>query len=174
MKALKPATSKTIYVLIAVTAIVIALGVLRSRENIAKPGLDSQVQPAAAAALSSPEPFFDFGNISMAAGNVSHRFRIRNTGAVPTIITKLTTSCMCTAATLITRAGRKGPFGMPGHGPVAGIAERLAPGEDARVEIVFDPTAHGPAGIGLNERSVTVRSDSGQALELRFRAMVKP
>lgn len=110
----------------------------------------------------------------MAAGNVSHVFDIRNSGSEPVTLTKLTTSCMCTTATLITRAGKIGPFGMPGHAPSGGVNERLAPGETARVEMVFDPAAHGPAGVGEIERSVMIRNSAGRPLELRFVALVTP
>ena len=110
----------------------------------------------------------------MAAGNVSHLYWIKNISGDSLTITKLSTSCMCTVATLITPAGKKGPFGMAGHGPTPRLVERLAPGETAQVEVVFDPAAHGPAGIGRTERIVTVGNDAGLPLELRFSAMVTP
>jgi len=162
------------YGLIAFAVIVVVLGIFRSQENIAKPRPDSPRQVAAVGPLSSPQPFFDFGNISMAAGKVSHRFSIRNTGASAVTITKMYTSCMCTVATLITPAGRKGPFGMAGHEFIPIIAESITPGASAQVEVVFDPAAHGPAGVGPTERIVTIRTNETQPLELRFAAMVKP
>ncbi|MBI4194371.1 MAG: DUF1573 domain-containing protein [Betaproteobacteria bacterium] len=162
------------YGLIAFSVIVIALGIFRSRENVAKPRPEPVRQVAATGSLQSSEPYFDFGNISMAAGKVSHSFRIRNTGDSAITVTKLYTSCMCTTATLITPAGRKGPFGMPGHGFNPGISQTVAPGGNAQVEVVFDPAAHGPAGIGPTERVVTVQISESAPLELRFAAMVKP
>lgn len=165
---------KMMYVLIAATAIAILLGILISQENSAKPG-PASVQPVAAAgALVSPDPFYEFGKISMEAGNVSHRFTIENTGGTPITITKLYTSCMCTTATLITLAGKKGPFGMIGHAAIPTIAETLAPEGRVQVEIVFDPKAHGPAGVGRIERVITVENDAGKPLELGFVAMVRP
>ncbi len=171
---LSTAMNSIFYGLIAFAVIVVVLGIFRSQENIAKPRPDSQRQVAPVGPLSSPEPFFDFGNISMAAGKVSHRFGIRNTGESAITITKIYTSCMCTDATLITPSGRKGPFGMAGHEFIPIIAQSIAPGEGAQVEVVFDPAAHGPAGIGPTERIVTVRTNESQPLELRFAAMVKP
>ena len=177
---------KTLYALVAGTAIVILFGIyFSSQKTSPQPRSGYQEQPAAgqsaagqfsgANALASIAPLFNFGKISMAAGNVSHRYWIRNTGAAPLTITRITTSCMCTVATLITPAGRTyGPFGMPGHAPIPNLEERLAPGEAAQVEIVFDPAAHGPAGIGRNDRTVTIRNDAGRPLELRFNAMVSP
>jgi len=63
---------------------------------------------------------------------------------------------------------------MPGHGPAVDIEERLAPGQLAKVEVVFDPAAHGPAGIGKTERIVTIRNSAGRSLDLAFSAYVTP
>lgn len=165
---------KMFYILIAVTVIAILLGIFISQEKTTKPRPDSDRPLAAAGALVSPDPFFDFGKISMAAGNVSHRFTIENTGGTAITLTKLYTSCMCTTATLITLAGKKGPFGMPGHAAIPSITEIMAPEGRAQVEIVFDPKAHGPAGVGRIERVITVETKAGKPLELGFVAMVRP
>lgn len=165
---------KIFYVLIAITVIAILLGIFISQEKTTKPRPDTARQLAAVSPLVSPDPFFDFGKISMAAGKVSHKFTIENTGQTALTITKLYTSCMCTVATLITLAGKKGPFGMPGHAAIPSISETLAPGGRARVEIVFDPAAHGPAGVGRIERVITVETKAGKPLELGFVAMVTP
>ena len=164
--------------LIAFAGALVAFGIYRSQENAAKPRYEVQSPVAAANAatrqLVSPEPFFSFGNISMAAGKVSHRFEIRNTGASDITVNKIYTSCMCTVATLITPAGRKGPFGMPGHSAVPAIFETIPPGGNAQVDVVFDPAAHGPAGVGPTDRIVTIRTNESRPLELRFSAMVRP
>ena len=172
---------KTLYVLAAGTAIVILFGIyFSSQKTSPQPRSGYQEQPAAgqlrgAGALVSAAPFFDFGKVSMAAGNVSRAYWIKNASGAPLTITNISTSCMCTEATLITQSARKkGPFGMPGHAPVPDIEERLAPGQTAQVEVVFDPRAHGPAGIGRNDRTVTIRHDAGRSLELGFTAMVTP
>ena len=192
----KPAANrKTLYALAAGTAIVILVGIYFSSQQTSpqpKPGFQEQSaaehptagqpaagQPAAGQtggvrALASVSPFHNFGNISMAAGKVSKVYWIKNISGDPLTISKLYTSCMCTDATLITKAGKKGPFGMPGHGPTPRIEERLAPGETAQVEVVFDPAAHGPAGIGRTDRVTTIENGGGLPLELRFSAMVTP
>ena len=97
-----------------------------------------------------------------------------NTGAARLTINRIFTSCMCTSATLVTGTQRKGPFGMPGHGPSTAVRAPLAPAELATVEVVFDPAAHGPSGLGRIERSVTVQSAEAAPLELRMVVMVKP
>lgn len=182
----KPMSSRnTLYVLVAGTVIVILFGIyFSSQKTSPQPRAGYQeppvaAQPAAgqrnsARVLASVSPFFDFGKISMAAGNVSHRYWIKNAGAAAFSITSISTSCMCTVATLITQAGKKGPFGMAGHGFTPRLEARLAPGETAQVEVVFDPAAHGPAGIGRTERIVTIGNDGGLPIELRFSALVTP
>jgi len=124
--------------------------------------------------LQAEEAAFDFGTVSMAAGNVSHTFVIRNAAADPITITKLYTSCMCTTGTLEVGGKRFGPYGMPGHGSIPRISEAIGAGEKADVEVVFDPAAHGPAGIGPIERVIYVERENGGPLELTIRAMVRP
>lgn len=136
----------------------------------------------ASGGLFAEESAFDFGTISMASGNVSHNFKIKNTGEGPVKIEKMYTSCMCTTAKLMmndssaAEMGKMmefGPYGMPGHGATPSINKNMAPGEEATVEVIFDPNAHGPAGIGLMERTVYLETDSGQK-ELGIKVVVTP
>lgn len=124
--------------------------------------------------LTAGEMSFDFGSISMAAGKVTHRFKIKNTNAEPIVIRKISTSCMCTTAQLVKGGKKLAIYGMPGHGYVPNLDEPIAPNEQAVIEVVFDPAAHGPAGIGRVERSVTIYTGAAQALELTFTALVTP
>lgn len=140
------------------------------------PGKEERTNTAAVinTALLSGESSFDFGTISMAAGKVSHEFKIRNSSSAPVKITNLSTSCMCTEASLITSAGRKGPFGMPGHGFFnPKIGEIINPGEEGTVEVVFDPAAHGPAGVGAIQRAVYIET-AGGGKEIEIKAIVTP
>ena len=136
----------------------------------------AQARPASysAGALTAGERDFDFGFISMAAGKVSHRYWFRNASAAPVLISKIYTSCMCTTATLVKGGRVINNYGMPGHGYTPSVNETIAPNEDALIEAVFDPAAHGPSGIGPTERFVTIENDAGQPLELRFIANVRP
>jgi len=117
---------------------------------------------------------YDFGSISMAAGKVSRRFTIKNTGSEAVVINKMYTSCMCTTATLITTDGQFGPVGMPGHGAIPSINLTIDPNEEAVVDVVFDPAAHGPAGVGRIQRVVTLENNAGAPVELQFSATVTP
>ena len=124
--------------------------------------------------LTADETSFDFGTVAMEAGKVTHRFKIRNANTESIVIRKISTSCMCTTAQLL-KGGRKlAIYGMPGHGYVPNLDEPMAPNEEAVVEVVFDPAAHGPAGIGRVGRFVTIYTGAAQALELSFNALVTP
>jgi hypothetical protein len=170
---------KMLYGVIAAAVAIIAFGIYASQSALTRTGeaqaaTAATAQPAGAGALASIAPFYNFGSVSMSAGNVAHRYTISNLGQAPVTITKLFTSCMCTTATLVTPSGRRGPFGMPGHAPIPSIREQLKPGEMAQVEVVFDPNAHGPAGVGRIDRTITLENDAGRPFELAFTAMVRP
>lgn len=171
------ASGRTIlYGVVVVAVAAIGFGIYSSQSTL-RPSGEAQAAPAqrpGPAALASMASSYNFGSVSMAAGNVTHRYTVSNLGGSPVTITKLFTSCMCTTATLITTSGRRGPFGMPGHAPIPTIRERLAPGEMAQVEVVFDPAAHGPAGVGRIDRTITLENDAGGPFELAFTAIVRP
>ena len=116
---------------------------------------------------------YDFGTISMAKGKVSHLYSVKNNSAEPITVNTAYTSCMCTSAILIMDGTRKGPFGMAGHGFLPKVNQVIPAGKEFQVEAVFDPAAHGPAGVGLIERSVTLETSSG-VVEMLFSATVTP
>ncbi len=117
---------------------------------------------------------YDFGTISMAKGTVSHTFKIKNTSEEAVTVNKMYTSCMCTTASLSVGGKEFGPIGMPGHGAIPRIDQVINPGEEANIEVVFDPAAHGPAGVGRIQRTVTIENNAGQPVELLFAAVVTP
>lgn len=161
-----------------IIGMIIAIGVLGGIVWLAQP--DSQAAKTATVLqnsegiLNTEHANFDFGTVSMAAGEVKHEFKIKNTGSGAVTINKMYTSCMCTVATLWMRGERFGPYGMPGHGFIPKIEQSINPNEEVIVEVVFDPAAHGPAGVGRIQRVVTIENDSGQPLELQFAALVTP
>lgn len=117
---------------------------------------------------------YNFGTISMAAGKVTHRYPISNAGDAPVTIRKVYTSCMCTTAAVVKNGKATDAYGMPGHTPIPTIDLPLAPSDRAFIEVVFDPAAHGPAGVGPIERAITVENSAGGPLELQFAALVTP
>jgi len=120
------------------------------------------------------ETLFDFGTISMAAGKVTHDFKVKNTSAEPVITEKLYSSCMCTDAIFVQNGKSSGPFGMPGHGFTPPLKKSIASGEEVVISVTFDPAAHGPAGVGKIERVVRLETKDKGALELEIMANVTP
>lgn len=177
---------KMLYGLVAVSAAAVAFSAYRLQQSTALPPTAHAemtasaatpaptATPARPATLVSLRPAFDFGTVSMAAGKVAATYAIKNSADGPLNLNRIYTSCMCTTAALALPSGRKGPFGMPGHGGTTALSAQLAPGQTALLEVVFDPAAHGPAGLGRVERTVTVESKEAAPLELRFAALVKP
>lgn len=137
-------------------------------------GTGTATGAAGESSLTVEEPSYDFGAISMAAGKVSHSFAVKNSGDGPLTLTKIYTSCMCTTASLAVGERRVGPFGMAGHGFIPPIDEVLEAGQSGTVEVVFDPAAHGPAGVGRIERVVVLENSAGRPIEISISATVTP
>jgi len=136
---------------------------------------NSKINRNAKSVLSTPEKFYDFGTISMKNGRVSKEFVVANNSNKDVFIPSLITSCMCTNAYIVESDGTtKGPFGMEGMGYVLPADETIKAGESRIIKVVFDPNAHGPAGVGLIERFVILTEESGAGFELEIRALVTP
>lgn len=137
-------------------------------------GTASLVEPDSSAALRTELSFYDFGTISMGAGKVTREFAFKNASDKAVTLGKLYTSCMCTEVTLVKGGKKIGPFGMPGHGSLPALGETMEAGEEGVLEVVFDPAAHGPAGIGKAERAVYLEYGEGLPLQVGFSAFVTP
>lgn len=111
--------------------------------------------------LTVENKLFDFGIVSMSKGDVQHSFKIKNPDNSPVKITKIYTSCMCTQATLILEKSNKWPFGMPGSGGLSPyINVTVMPGEEFSIQVVVDPSAHGPKGTGAAKKVIYIETDS--------------
>lgn len=130
---------------------------------------------SATAALAAQERLWDFGTISMKNGVVSHGFTVTNPTSEDVLVKEIVTSCMCTTAYLVDGEKRAGPFGMPGHGGrVPAANEVIRAGESRTIEVLFDPNAHGPAGVGTIDRIISLTDAAGKNLELEIKANVTP
>lgn len=126
-------------------------------------------------ALTTLEKLYDFGTISMGNGRVEKLFEVVNSADQDVALESISTSCMCTTAYLTSAGKEKGPFGMPGHGGGATKANEIVKaGESRTVRVVYDPAAHGPAGIGPVDRFIYLTETSGRTLELEIKAVVTP
>jgi hypothetical protein len=125
--------------------------------------------------LTAQETLYDFGTISMKNGNVTKEFIITNPTGEDITVSTILTSCMCTTAFVVGTDGNiKGPFGMAGMGYVPPANEIIKAGDNRIIRVVYDPNAHGPAGVGQIDRFVTLTDSSGGTLELEIKALVTP
>jgi hypothetical protein len=52
--------------------------------------------------------------------------------------------------------------------------ELIKAGSSLDIEVVYDPAAHGPAGVGAVDRFVYLTEPNGGTLELEIKAVVTP
>ena len=135
---------------------------------------DPQQEVGAKSALSAAETAYDFGVITMRGGNVSHVFKVANPTDQDITVERLSTSCMCTTAYIVEGTSRAGPFGMPGMGFAIQANRLFRAGQAVDIEVVFDPNAHGPAGVGPMERFALLTDTSGGVLQLEINGLVRP
>lgn len=110
----------------------------------------------------------DLGTVSMADGNVNTTFKVKNIGEGVLKIDRIWTSCMCTTAAL--KAGDKTSpsFGM--HDSPSLWSQEINPGEEALLEVIFDPALHGPQGVGQLTRAIYLSTNDPlyKKAEVRF------
>lgn len=107
-------------------------------------------------------PSYDLGNVAYSGGVVSREYRIKNSTGKDLKLLKIVTSCMCTTAS-VTIDGKQSKFyGMEMNGianPYVNLT--LTDGQEAKVDVKFDPASHGLAGLGRVSRSVELFFDGG-------------
>ncbi|MEK9175760.1 MAG: DUF1573 domain-containing protein [Patescibacteria group bacterium] len=135
----------------------------------------SQDSNSAKSQLTASEILHDFGTISMANGKVDTTFKITNPTSKGIVLSSIVTSCMCTNAYIVKNGRERGPFGMSGHGGLVPSAdETIKTGESLDIKVVYDPNAHGPAGVGSIDRIVELTDADGGMLHLEIKASVTP
>ena len=173
----KMKNSSIIYIIAAIIIVIAGLGWLGNVKVRTNPATVGQVASGASSdnsTLSVSGNLYDFGTISMADGEVSYVFNISNGTDKDVFLKTVNTSCMCTRAYIKNADGEKGPFGMPGMGYVPPANEIIKAGETRDVKVVFDPAAHGPAGVGPINRQIILTDNAGRVLTLNIKGMVKP
>lgn len=90
--------------------------------------------------LEVAETHYDFGTIGL--DNVTYPFTVRNVGAGPLTIERVSTSCGCTTAQLKQGNKTSVQFGMD-HGNLPKANMTLQPGEETEVLVTYHPLAHG-------------------------------
>lgn len=119
------------------------------------------------AKLEVGEKTFNWGEIKYSKGNVTKTFAIINIGSDPLKLYNIKTSCACTKANLTIDRKLSPDFSM--HSKSSWIGE-VPPGKEAILNIIFDPTFHGPTGVGPMERLISLQTNdlSSPALEFKL------
>lgn len=168
---------KIIIAVTIVTALILGGGIVfLGSSSKGTLGAKTALQKTAGAKIEVRERKFDFKDIPYSGGNVTHEYWIKNSGDQELKVANLKTSCMCTKTYLKT-AKEKGPeFGMQGHasGGASDWIGKLLPGEEGQIMAVFDPTAHGPEGVGPVSRFVSFETNDPDHpyIELEFSGVV--
>lgn len=159
--------------------IIIGIGLVLGLAGLMMWGRNSQTAEVsqgsgAISSLSASEKLYDFGTISMKDRLVNHVFRVTNSSDEDVYVKKVSTSCMCTSAYIEGANGKKGPFSMEGMGYLPLANETIKAGESLDIKVVYDPNAHGPAGVGAINRFVYLTDASGGTFQLEIKAVVTP
>lgn len=98
---------------------------------------------------------YDWGDINIMGGLVTHDFDFKNSGDGDVVINGAATSCMCTTAQLEFADENYSPkFGL--HSNPTNWSSALKSGEEFEVLVTFDPLAHGLDATGPVTRLVYV------------------
>ena len=81
---------------------------------------------------------------------------------------------MCTLAEVKIGEKTYGPFGMQGHGGATATNIELSPGQEVELNAIYDPNAHGPAGVGAIDRDLDLQDEKGAQLRIEIKANVTP
>ncbi|MBU0531630.1 MAG: DUF1573 domain-containing protein [Candidatus Uhrbacteria bacterium] len=161
--------------LIYVLALVVLIGIGAFVWSSPSQSVDAYEALASADELSVPESSWNYGTVEMKNGPVTKMVELINNATDPILVSDLYTSCGCTKARLVRDNDDATPWAtMPGHGIQPTIEELIQPGEKVEIEVVFDPAAHGPKGVGNISRNVflELNQDPNERIELNFTATV--
>lgn len=150
-------TDKKILISIAIITLVILGGavVFLSQSTSSSKAV---IQKIVGAKIETPETNFDFKDIPFSGGDAIHEFKIKNIGDKPLSIANMATSCHCTKVYFKNSKGKSQRFEMKGSVPSDWVGT-LAPGEEGQVVSDFDPTFHGPQGVGPISRIVSFETN---------------
>lgn len=107
-----------------------------------------------------PASDYNFGDIDILGGKKNVSFDLFNNSGESVEITSAITTCMCTEAFLDDKI-------ITLHTPIyIGV---INPAERKRVNVVFDPLAHGPDAVGPITREIIFDTNSAQTPVVKFR-----
>src|SRR3989338_9059763 len=128
-------------------------------------GKPTVLEPSSNVKVVVPESSFDWGTIPYAGGNAVKTFVIKNEGTEVLKLLNIKTSCTCTKAQITTEQGQSPYFSM--H-PTSSWSGEVSPGKEAQLTVIYDPTFHGPTGIGPITRLISVETNDKIKPKLEF------
>lgn len=108
---------------------------------------------------------YDWGKILYDKGNVAKTFKIKNVGTDTLKLNNVKTSCACTKVQVAIGKDKSPYFGM--HSVSSWVGEVL-PGDEANIEVIFDPQFHGPSGVGPMSRIISVETNDANNKTIEF------
>ncbi len=153
---------KIVILLIAATVLLVGGGTV----YLAGSSSRATTQVSQNAKAETGEKEFNFGKIAYSGGNVEKTFTVKNSGTDNLKILNVRTSCHCTKAQVLTAGASPSPyFGMDS---VSSWIGEVAPGKEAKIRLIFDPSYHGPQGVGPIDRYVALETNDPNNSKLTF------
>ena len=122
----------------------------------------------AAPKIVSAEKEDDFKDVHLSGGKVSTAFIIKNEGKSPLEFLNANTSCGCTSAKIVLPDGSSPDYMMAGHGEPVKWSGSLAPGEEGKIVVYYDPNVH-PDLNGAVTRTVTIDTNDPNTPQLKLK-----
>lgn len=152
---------KIILVIAAITILILSGGVILLSQG----GTSTSVTASQNAKATVDQKTFDWGKINMKDGNVSKTFTLKSSGTETLKLTNVKTSCHCTKARVKIADTTSPAFGMDN---VSSWIGEVPPGQEAELEVVFDPAYHGPQGAGPVNRLVSIETNDAKNSRIEF------
>jgi hypothetical protein len=156
--------------ILIVGAVLITLAIIVGGVLLVVKSGPSQLTVTQEVEVEVPETSYDWGEIGINDGIVQKTFLIKNSGSAPLQLNNVVTSCMCTTATLSIDGQVSPAFGMHAK---SGWLGTVAPGEAAALVVEFDPAFHGPSGVGVISRQITLNTNDSNQPQLTFNLTAK-
>lgn len=152
-------TGFVLFIVLSLVGAVVLLGNSPSKANLEK---------TVGAKIETPETNFDFKDIPYSGGNAVHGFKVKNVGDKELRVANLATSCACSKVFFKSNKGESPKYSMKGMSPPSDWVGVLNPGEEGEVVAIFDPTYHGPQGVGPISRIASFETNDPDHPSVEF------
>ena len=124
--------------------------------------------PSAPKITSAEESEYDFKDVHLSDGKVSAEFVIKNEGKSPLEFLNANTSCGCTSTKIVLPNESSPEYTMAGHGAPVKWHGSLAPGEEGKIMVYYDPTVHPDLNSAVT-RTVTIDTNDPNTPQLKLK-----